>query len=202
MALHGKAGGGGDFKKVPQGTHLAICSMVVELGLQRTTYMGEEKVKHQVYVRWEIPGERIEWEKDGEKHEGPMSIGNTYTVSMHENANLAKHIETWRGQSFVSEAEREAFDITKILGQPCMLTVVHNEKGDKTYANVAGVVALPKGVEVPVLESEAVLFEMGMNSDKLPEWLQKKILDRVVDDYQPPQSENPGPPDVEPDIPF
>ena len=45
-------GGGGDFKKVPPGTHTAVCNMVVNLGDQPTTYQGQDTgLKPQVYIR-------------------------------------------------------------------------------------------------------------------------------------------------------
>ena len=66
-------GGGGDFSPMPQGNHVAVCNMVVDLGLQRTvSQQYGEKVKHQVYIRWETPDETIEWEdRDGNKKLSP-----------------------------------------------------------------------------------------------------------------------------------
>ena len=72
MAINASdSGGGKDFKKVPPGCHFAICNMVVDLGIQRTEFKGQAKSQHKVYIRWEVPDERITYEKDGKTIEGP-----------------------------------------------------------------------------------------------------------------------------------
>ena len=74
--------GGGDYTPVPEGTHQAICNMVVDLGLQEISFQGVPAIKHQCFVRWELPTERIEYtdKKSGEVVTGPMLIGKFYTV--------------------------------------------------------------------------------------------------------------------------
>ncbi len=172
---------GTDFKPIPEGLHPAICNLVVDLGVQKTTYMREEKETHQVYIRWELPYQRIEFEKDGEKKEGPMVLGETYTMSLNEKANLRKHLESWRGKKF-TEAELDGFDLFKLLGVGCQITVVHNHGKDRTYQNIASIVAgaeqtaRPTTTEVPILkysEDDAADF------DKLPPWLQTKLDNQV-----------------------
>jgi len=42
---------------------------------------GKYKPQRKVYLRWEIPSERIEWtDIEGHPHEGPMTIGRFYTA--------------------------------------------------------------------------------------------------------------------------
>jgi hypothetical protein len=123
-------GGGGDFKRVPKGSHIAVCNMVVFLGLQPGSGMYPD-AKNQLFIRWEVPAERVDYEKDGKKMEGPIVIGKTYTASMSEKANLRKDLESWRGESF-SDESAEVFDVSTILGKGCMLSVVETTKGDKT----------------------------------------------------------------------
>src|ERR1700743_3838249 len=90
------SGGGGDFSPVPAGTHFAVCDQVVDLGKQRiVSQMYGESIKHQVYIRWQIPAERVEWEFEGQKKEGPAVIGKTYTVSLGDKANLRKDLQAW-----------------------------------------------------------------------------------------------------------
>lgn len=179
------SGGGGDFSPMPAGNHVAVCNMVVDLGKQRTvSQMYGEKIKHQVWVRWETPDEIFEWtDKDGNEQSGPRVIGKIYTVSLHENANLRGDLESWRGKPFTAE-ELAGFDITKLLGVPCMVNVTHTEKGGKTYANVAAVTPLPKSLRdnPPQSTIGLVLHDDEHNTyDDLPEWLQKKIDDQVRD---------------------
>jgi len=172
MPLNVSDKGGKDFKPVPQGTHLAICNMVVDLGLQESPY----GTRQQLYIRWELPDERLEYEKDGVKHEGPMTIGNFYTASLSEKANLRRDLEGWRGRAFTAE-ELKGFDVFNVLGVPCQVTVTHTEKGRAKVVSVSG---WPKGVEKRKPENPLIRFSDDEgNLDELPDWLQEIIMAQV-----------------------
>lgn len=198
-------GGGGDFSPMPSGNHVAICNMVVDLGKQRdVSQLYGEKIKHKIFIRWEIPAERLTWsDKDGNEKEGPRVIGKTYTLSLHENASLRADLENWRGKAFTDE-ERAGFDVSKLLGAPCMLNVIHTQKNGKTYADVKGIGRLPKGMASPMSEIGLVLYddENRNNYENLSEWLQKKIDAQVRDEPQSQQQTNGGYDDLDDDIPF
>ena len=99
---------------------------------------------------------------------------------MHEKANLRHDLQSWRGRSFTEE-EAKAFDITKLIGIPCMLNVIHNvsKANGNTYANIAGVTAIPKGFQVPLQINPSFVFSYDEWSDakfaNLPEWIRKRI---------------------------
>ena len=180
MVMKFKATGGGeDFKRCPAGSHLAVCNMVADVGLQPGSRMYPNP-KHKIYVRFEVPAERVEYEKDGKKIEGPITIGTYYTASMSEKATLRKHLEGWRGKKF-TDAEAEDFDVSAILGKACMLSVVETESDGKTYSNIANIGAVPKGL--PPMQAENPLLYYAADDekqfDKLPEWLQKKIVEQL-----------------------
>ena len=161
---------GGDFTQVPQGTHMAISNMVVDLGLQETPFGN----KQQIYIRWELPEERIAYEKDGVSHEGPLSIGAFFTASLNEKSNLRKVLEGWRGRAF-TEQELKGFDVFNVLGVPCQVTVTHNEKGK---ARVSGVSGWPKGLEKPKgTENKLVKYSSDdpEQYEELPDWLKEII---------------------------
>jgi len=175
-------GGGGDFTPAPEGTHFAVCDMVVDLGQQKTTYQGVESVKHQIYLRWQIPDERTEWtDGEGKKQTGPVVIGKTYTASLGEKANLRKDLQSWRSRAF-TDAELKAFDVANLLGAPAMISIVHNHKDGKTYANIGAIGKLPKNSQVPQVENGTVLYDPDNTGtlDKLPKWLREKIDARIV----------------------
>ena len=177
------SGGGGDFTPVPAGTHFAVCDMVVDLGRQEVkSQMFGDSVKPQVYLRWQIPGERVEWEQDGEKKEGPAVIGKTYTASLGEKANLRKDLQAWRGRTFTPD-ELKGFDISKLLGVGAMISITHTEKNGRTYANVASIGGIPKGMDAPKVEGSAKLYDADNQTtyDELPKWLREKIDHQVKD---------------------
>ena len=181
---------GGDFKLMPAGIHAGVCDQVISLGLQRSTWGGKEKLQPKVYLRFEVPAERLEYEKDGEKVNRPMSIGVTLTNSLSEKATLRKFLESWRGREFTA-AELKNFDLMQVLGKPCMITVEHNESPDKTYANIKAVsrffpemvvggqrVAIPE----PKPEMELLAYDPDHEPgayDRLPDWIKKKVDERV-----------------------
>lgn len=178
---------GKDFKKVPPGCWFAICNMVVDLGVQETTFKGDTKQQHKVYLRFEVPDERVTYEKDGTEVEGPCSIGVTYTLSLHPKAKLRTVLENWRGKLFTPE-ELKGFDITKLAGKPCQIMVQNSEGADgKVYANITGIIGCSKeqnerkktaksevGVLVYELDKpDAAVYE------KLPKWLKEKLEHRI-----------------------
>jgi hypothetical protein len=195
------SGGGGDFKLVPQGTHQAICNTVVDLGKQNTEFQGQGKVQHKVYLRWELPHERLTWtDRDGVEREGPMSIGKTYTLSLHEKAALRGDLEAWRGRAFTAD-ELKGFDVAALLGKACQLSVVHDEKNGKTYANIKSLAGWPKGLERPNPEQPLLIYDDDHSNayDDLPEWLRKKVDEQVVDQ---PRHVGGYADDLDDDVPF
>jgi hypothetical protein len=187
MAIIASDSGGGDFKLATPGNHPAVCTLMADLGKQRVqSQMYGDSVKHQVYIRWELTDEPFEWEdrNTGEQHKGFMSIGKTFTLSLHENASLRAVLESWRGKPFTEE-ERKGFDISRIAGAACLVNVSHETGGDgKTRAKVQAVTPIMKGMEKPTPSGKVMIFDdenLGAYDD-LPEWLQKKIDERVRDE--------------------
>lgn len=198
MTMTFGTGGGGDFKRIPPGSYFAVCDMIALLGMQPGS-AAYPKPKLKLYLRWQVPTERTDDDR-------PMVVGAQLTASMHENASLRALLQGWRGQAFTDEQAAE-FDVSKLLGQPCMISVVEDKRGDKTYTNVASVSRLPKGTEPPKPEGELLIYyNRNDKADqevfkKLPEWLQKKIEDQLEAEPQGVQ-QAPSPELGEDDIPF
>ena len=172
-----------DFTPVPAGNHVAICNAIVDMGLQPGSALYPEP-KHQVYLRFELPTERISYAKDGRDVEGPMSIGRTFTASMSQKANLRAFIEAWVGKKFPNDERAAAFDIFQLLGKKCLLNVTHVEKGERTYANIAGASPIPKGMKADyTLVNDLIGFDLELPDEqmfaRLPEWLGEKINKRL-----------------------
>lgn len=200
--------GGGDFKKVPQGTHQAVCNMVVCLDSQVREWKGERSIVDQVYIRFEVPEERVTYTVDGEEREGPLAIGKLYTSSLSEKANLRKDLEGWRNKAFTKE-ELKGFDIENVLGKPCQIIVTHRESNGNIYANITGIAGWPRGLEPLKAENELIYYDAENPAayDKLPNWLQEKIgnaVDRTQGLPPSPEDEYTSTPDDDfnDDIPF
>ena len=131
-------GKGGDYEQPEVGSFAAICYKVVDMGTQTTSYKGEDKKAHKLIIYWEL-GQKM---KDGR----PFSVSQRYTVSLHEKANLRKTLEAWRGKKF-SQEDLDTFNEKKILGRPCLLSLVASEDGK--YINVTNVTSVPVGLPIP-----------------------------------------------------
>lgn len=133
---------GGDFKPIPEGSYIAICVRVVDLGTQASSYKGADKLQRKVLIAWEVPDVEVEF--DGETK--PALVQSRYTASLADKATLRKHLEAWRGRKFTDE-ELRGFDLKNVLGKACQIQVLHSDDG--AYANVVAIMALPKGLPAP-----------------------------------------------------
>lgn len=178
MTIIAKKPEGGDFKRelVPAGSHVARCYSVVHIGTVRFEYLGEEKELNKVRITWELPSEMRMFNE--EKGEQPMVISKEYTLSLHEKSNLRKDLESWRGKNFTDE-ELEAFDVSKLLTVPALLSITHTTKGENTFANITGVSGLIKGMECPKQVNPSFEFSHEEFSQEkleaLPAFLQEKV---------------------------
>ena len=180
MAIIAKSNGGGttERKLVPAGNHIARCYGMIQIGTVEQEYMGEKKKLHKVMVDFELPMETAVF-KEGEEAK-PFVISKDFTLSFNEKSTLRKMLESWRGKAF-TDAEAANFDITKLVGAPCMLNIVHKASadGNKTYANITGITPMPKGLQCPEqVNPTRLLAYDSWNQDvfmSLPEWLADKI---------------------------
>ena len=142
MPIYASAGSGTKFAPAPAGTHAAVCCDVRDLGILDVTWQGKQKKQHKILVSWQIDEPR----DDGK----PFLVSRRYTLSLHEKSGLRKDLEAWRGRAF-TEPELAQFDVEVLIGKGCLLNVIHNQSGGDTYANVAGVMALPRGMSAPTV---------------------------------------------------
>ena len=146
-------GSASEFQLAPAGVCVARCYQTIDLGTQTFVVKGEKKSVHQVVIGWEL----AELMPDGR----PFAATEKYTASLHEKANMRKMLEGWRGRAF-TEAERNKFDLEDVLGKLCMLNVIHvTTSSNRTYARVASVMPIPKGMSSPKPFNEHSKFSFG-----------------------------------------
>jgi hypothetical protein len=176
----------GEFKRVNPGTYVVRCYSMIEIGTIETEYLGEKKKRHEVMLTWELPTEQEVFHE--EKGEEPFVVSKTYGLSMHEKSTLRRDLESWRGAGF-TEQEAAKFDITKLLGVPCMISIIHRPgKVDpsKTYVELASISKMPKGLQCPeqINPSRILSFE-SWNAElysSLSDYLKEKIA--ASDEYK------------------
>jgi hypothetical protein len=179
MPITATNSGGSTYEPIPAGTYLARCYSMVQIGTVEEEFQGIKKNVNKVRITWELPTEMKVF--NPEKGEQPQAISKEFTLSMHEKSSLRGFLTSWRGKGF-TEDEAKAFDVTRLLGVPCMLSIVH-EPGKKDpsriYDKIASVSTVMKGVVMPAQINQS--FEFTLENfeqnkfDSLPDFLKDKI---------------------------
>jgi len=165
-----------NIKPIEAGTINAICCGLIDLGTQRTEWQGVEKDLPKIMLIFEVDET---YEKDGQEYR--RNAFAEFTFSLGSKANLRKFLEGWVGKK--SDDEWYEFDITELVGKPCLLNIVHtkpNAQG-KVYANVASAAPLVKGMQQLEVQGKTSIFDFECeDKDELDEKM--KSLPKFVAD--------------------
>lgn len=167
---------------IPAGNYIARCYQMIELGTIKEIVLGKEKILPKVRIGWELPTElKVFKEENGEQ---PLVISKEFTLSTAEKANLRIALKSWRGKDFTEE-EAKCFDITTIVGVPCMLNIIHkpSKDGTRVYEEISGVTPIPKGVTCPAqINNTFILSYDNFDFNKfnnLPDFIKNKMQTSV-----------------------
>ena len=164
---------------IPAGNYLARCYKMIEIGTVPTEYLGVEKMTHKVRFGWELPLElKVFKPENGEQ---PLVIDKEYTLSLADKSNLRRDLKSWRGKDF-TPAEAELFDVTKLLGVPCMLNIIHiagKKDPTKFYEAISSISPMPKGIFCTNQINETFVFDFEnfdkAKFDSLPQFIREMI---------------------------
>jgi hypothetical protein len=171
------------FTPVPAGMHLARCFRVVDLGTQKSTYMGKDKFLRKIMLQFEIHSEDAHGNPLLTDKGEPLSIAKRYTLSLAEKATLSLDLESWRGAAFTAD-ERRGFNLEKLLGVWAMLNVTKSVGNDgKEYTNIETINPVPAQIKkagLPEGHNDTMLYSIDNSSqqvfDKLSEGIKKTIM--------------------------
>lgn len=185
MSLIAKAEGGtSSFTPVPSGMHLARCFRIVDLGTQKSTYMGKDKFLRKILIQFEIHSEDAQGNPLLTDKGEPLSIAKRYTLSLSEKATLSLDLESWRGSAFTAD-ERRGFNLEKLLGIWAMLNVTESVgKDGKHYTNIETINPVPAQIKkagLPEAHNDTMLYSIENSGkdvfEKLSENVKKTIMD-------------------------
>ena len=146
MGLVVSATGDKEYKLCPAGNHLARCYRIIDLGTQKTVWNGVEQAKKQLMITWELHGEDADGNPLLTDDGKPLVISRRFTPSINKKATLRAFLVAWRGRDFTNE-ELEEFNLRNVIDKWCMVNITHNNKGEKTYANVTSISAVPAALK-------------------------------------------------------
>ena len=175
-------GSNSEFKIAPVGNHLARLYRVIDLGTQMREWEGKTTMTRRVKFFWELHGEDEQGNPLSMSDGKPMIQSREYTWSLHEKSALRQHLEAWRGLAF-SDAELKGFDIKKVLGQFCMLTIAPRASNGKNYADVKNVSSVPSIIRkagLPAGINDTMIFDLTkfdpVMFESLSEWIKAIIV--------------------------
>lgn len=164
------------FELAPAGNHAARCVQIIDYGSQKTDFFnkdGSVKYQRKVVLRFELLQEL-------DSNGNPFVVDSKpFTFTMYEAGDLPKFLKTWRN------APVEAgFDLDKVLGANCFLTVIHNpsKDGKYTYANIASANPPAKGTNLNTLPSVTPLLGFYLDNAKSPDFI--KAFDSLPQRHQ------------------
>lgn len=164
---------GNSLPPVEAGIHKAVCQGVIDLGTQYSEKF--EKSTHQLMIIFELPEHRKPVVgMDGKVRNLPRVVSKKFNLSLHDKSTLAKYLQSWRGKRFTPE-EEQGFPLDTLLGENCMLQMMHAERDGRTYATISAVLPLMKGMEKAALEYPRQYFCFAEHGSAippdLPEWI-------------------------------
>jgi hypothetical protein len=112
-----------------EGVFAARCADLVDLGIVKDVFQGQERMVHKLRLLFETD-HRDEMGKAG-------LIGKTFTASLHQKSKLAGFVGSWRGRPVLPG---ESIDLSKLVGASCTLVISHRQNlMGRTYAAIDAV---------------------------------------------------------------
>ena len=183
MAIIVSANEGGSYQPIEEGTYIALCYGLVDIG---DVYSEKfDKAVPKFMILWELVGAGT-ITVDGREYN--RSVSNSYSKSLNPKSNLRKDLRAWRGREF-TEDELKRFDMVNILSAPCQIQIINATSNGKTYSNIAAIMNLPKGMPKPVHTQDVVHWDFEDNTigdeewNKIPEWLRGVIQNSETYQY-------------------
>jgi hypothetical protein len=214
MALVAKESGGSanTFFNVPSGMHLARCYRVIDLGTQKSEYLGTIKHLPKVMLQFEVFGEDEDGKPLTTPKGEPLSVTKNFTLSLSEKATLRKDLQTWRGREFTPD-ELRGFELKNVLGAWAMLSIVKAVGNNgKEYSNIQAILSVPPQIKkagLPEGHNPTVIFSIDEPDMAIFETFRDGLKEKIMGspEWQNKQGKASSKPssgfdDMDSDIPF
>ena len=183
MSLIAKANEGGSFTPVPAGMHLARCYKIVDLGSQKSEYMGQVKIQHKVMLQFEVWSEDEQGKATVTQKGEPLSISKNYTLTLSDKASLRADLKTWRGRDFTVD-ELRGFELKNVLGVWAMLSVTRDAGRDgKEYTNIQAIMPVPshlKKAGLPEPHNTPSMYSIEDHDAAIFETLSENVKKKIM----------------------
>jgi hypothetical protein len=201
--------------------HLARCYRVVDLGTQKSEYLGQVKNLQKIMIQFEVHSEDDNGNALVTSKGEPMTISKNFTLSLAEKATLRKDLVSWRGREFTND-ELNGFELKNILGAWAYLSIAKSMGNNgKEYTNIMSINPVPPALKksgLPNGYNPTALFSLdkpdmemfGTFSDGLkqkimssPEWKSREYeINETMSGADRQARKGSGFDDMDDDIPF
>jgi hypothetical protein len=170
-----------EFELCPAGSHVATLFKIIYIGTVETEYEGNKSWKPMVKLQWELPNEPKKYtDKDGKEVESVFSISKEMTFSMGKKSNLRPLVEGMVGRA-LSDDEAFEFDLDTLLGQSCVLNIIHDKSKTtgNPYSKIASAMPLMKGMTAPEAVNPLRIIDVATSPEEDINFLYDKIRDKM-----------------------
>lgn len=174
----------------PTGLQKARLIWIMDLGTQKSSYNGVDKLQHKIALTFEFSELFPKTPFDDKKPANlqPFVLTRRLTVSTHKKSKTLPFLEGWLGRA-LTPTEKEEFDFSTMLNKAGMVNIVHtpDEKDASIiYANISSISPMIKGSKMvghinPLIdysigspnqweEFEKIYAQMQDKIKESPEW--------------------------------
>lgn len=133
------------------GQHLSVCTGLVDLGTQASNFAGYQTIAPKLMAFFDVV------DQVHPQSGKPLGIAKMYSASMHAKSRLRKDVESWFGE-FSSRDEADMFELRRMLGQHCHLTIEHTDNAVAPRAVIAAILPVPDDIKLPAAANEPLYF--------------------------------------------
>lgn len=154
------------YELCPEGTYQAALIRAYYCGKHVNKYNPANPAQPKIVLAFELD----EPLSDGS---GNHVMSTTVTFSLNEKSGLTKLLKPVMGSSY-PDKPGQTLDLNELIELRVMLTVSHETRAEKTYANIAGLARVPRGLApfTPQLDSFCWSFD-DPEDKRVPEWVRK-----------------------------
>jgi hypothetical protein len=158
----------------PEGTFQAELIRVYYCGVQENKFNPDQPQPKIIFV-FELDEPMLE-------SDGNHILSTTVTYSLNEKSGLTKLFKPVLGSSY-PDKPGQTLDVDAMIGMNVMVTVSHTRKEDRTYANIASLARIPRGLQQFNATQDAFSWSCDDLNDpnytKVPQWVRDLAAKRV-----------------------
>jgi hypothetical protein len=147
------------FEPAPEGPAVGVLVAFIDRGEQS----GKYAPRRQAMLHWALPEVKTE-------NEPCLVFQVIWNLSMRSKA-FREVVAGLMGTEPLAGRK-----LGELVGRAAKLTIVHNESETQTYANIAAIKPLPKGVKAPRIEQDLIYF--SLDPDEFSEATLNTLSDR------------------------